>query len=67
MSDLLLLSIAELILGGTSGNGFAGTLPLELTLVPGLQVLDLGPNGFSGVIPPEYGFLTTLSKFCEEL
>lgn len=55
--------VAELILGGTNGNGFSGPLPLELTLVPNIQVLDLGPNGFSGFIPPEYGLLTSLSKF----
>ena len=63
MTGLIAPFVAELVLGGTNGNGFSGPLPLELTLVPNLQVLDLGPNGFSGFIPPEYGLLTTLSKF----
>ena len=59
---------AELILGGSmQGNTFLGPFPPEIILLSGLQVLDLGPNAFSGVIPSEVGNLVGLRKCLETI
>jgi len=58
------LTIAEeLYLGGVAaGNVLGGMLPSELGRLQQLEVLDLGPNFFSGLIPTEIGGLVNLSK-----